>query len=74
MTVKALVEEAQKLTPYEWAELLDELICIIHTTDADVALTPAQAADLERRREELRQGKPKLIPGDQAIAGLRRRS
>ena len=71
MTVRALVEEAQKLSAYERAELLDELMCIIHTTDADAALTPAQAADLERRGEELRQGKAKLIPGDEAIARFR---
>jgi putative addiction module component (TIGR02574 family) len=73
MTVRALLDEARKLSPDEQGQLLDELMLLIDPTPFGVELTPAQARDLERRSEELRQGKAKLIPGDEAFAKLRRR-
>ena len=73
MTVRALVSEAEKLSRDEQIELLDELICLVGAEETDVALTPAQAADLERRMAKARAGKDKRIPGDEVIAALRKR-
>jgi len=73
MTVKALVEEAKKLSSTDQAELLDELIVMVETHPERLALTPAQAEDLDRRLEESRSGKEKLIPGDEAMEMIRRR-
>jgi putative addiction module component (TIGR02574 family) len=69
MTLKDLVEEAKKLTREERAELMDELNRI---DVADVALTPAQAADLDRRIEEYKSGNVTLIPGDVVMERIRR--
>jgi putative addiction module component (TIGR02574 family) len=74
MTVRALIKEAEKLSRDEQVELLDELLCLVGAEEADVALTPAQADDLERRMVEARAGKDKRIPGDEAMAQLRKRS
>jgi putative addiction module component (TIGR02574 family) len=73
MTVGTLVKEAKKLSTRQRWELVDELLELGADERADVALTPAQAADLDRRMEEARSGKEKLIPGDNAIAMLRKR-
>ena len=69
MTVRALLKEAQKLPlPKRW-ELIDELLELGAEERPSLELTPAQAADLERRLT----GKDKRIPGDQAMAMLRKR-
>ncbi len=73
MTLDNLIEEAAKLSHAERAELLDALICLVGPEAADTELTPEQQADLDRRIEELRSGKAKLIPGDEAMARLRSR-
>jgi putative addiction module component (TIGR02574 family) len=73
MTVRAIIEEAKKLPRDEQAELLDELMCLVGVEEADVALTPAQAADLDRRLAEYEAGDAKMVPGDEAIAELRKR-
>lgn len=72
MTLKAIIDEARKLTPAERAELMDELIVMIGP--ADLALTPAQQVDLTRRIEESRDGKAEVVPGDVAFEQLRKRS
>ena len=59
----------------EARELLDDLMCLVGVDEeADVALTPAQAADLERRMREADEGKEELIPGDKAFEMLRNRT
>ena len=63
MTVENLIEEAAKLSHAQRAELLDALICLQGPEAADTELTPEQQQDLDRRIEELRSGKAKLIPG-----------
>jgi putative addiction module component (TIGR02574 family) len=73
MTINALLREASKLTAAERGELLDALL-LLDAADGPVAdLTPAQQEDLDRRIEEYRAGKAKMIPGDEAIAMLRKR-
>ncbi len=74
MTVRALVQEAEKLSPSERWELVDELLEMGGEERADVALTTAQAADLHRRMEESRSGAEKLIPGDEALEMLKKRT
>jgi putative addiction module component (TIGR02574 family) len=73
MTVANLIEEAKKLSPAERDELLDELICMVGRVSDDVALTPAQERDLDRRIDEYEAGKAKLIPGDEAFDRVRKR-
>jgi putative addiction module component (TIGR02574 family) len=73
MTVQNLVEEAKKLSHEEQAELLDELIRLVGPEEEDVALTPAQAEDLDRRIAEVESGTAKIIPGEVAFEQLRRR-
>ena len=73
MTLRDIIEEAKKLPRDEQVDLIDELYCMINVDPDDLALTPAQSRDLQRRMEEVRSGKDELIPGDQAIAMLRGR-
>ena len=74
MTLKNLIEEAEKLPRAEQAELLDALICMLGTDQADVALTTTQSEDLHRRIADIDSGKTKLIPGDDAIRRLQNRA
>jgi putative addiction module component (TIGR02574 family) len=74
MTLKSIIDEARKLTVDEQLQLRDEIDRIVEgTTENDVVLTPAQEADLDRRIDEYEAGKAKMIPGDEAIARVRRR-
>jgi putative addiction module component (TIGR02574 family) len=74
MTLKSIIDEAKKLTVDEQLQLRDEIDRIVEgTTENDVVLTPAQEADLDRRIDEYEAGKAKMIPGDEAIARVRRR-
>lgn len=74
MTVRAIIDEVQRLPHAEQLELIDELNFRFGNTEADVALTPAQAADLRRRIAEAEAGRETSIPGDEAMARLRNRS
>ena len=74
MTLKVLIGEAEKLSRDEQVELLDELYCMIGNAQTPLALTPSQEADLDRRIQEYRSGKASVIPGDEAIAQLRKRA
>jgi len=74
MTFRDIVEVVEKLPRNEQEDLLDHIYCMLNTTPDSVALTPAQAEDLERRSRELREGKAKLIPGDEAIEMIRKRA
>ena len=73
MTRDALLQEIRKLPREEQVELIDALVFIVGTEPSDVALTPAQAADLDRRIAEYEAGNAKMIPGDEVIAQLRKR-
>jgi putative addiction module component (TIGR02574 family) len=71
MTIDNLIQEAKKLSHSEQAELLDELIRLVGPED--VALTPSQQKDLDRRVREYDSGAAKLVPGDEAFERLRKR-
>lgn len=74
MTIQSLVDEVKQLSPAEQLELYDVLGDLLGppATD-DVSLTPAQAADLDMRIEEIRSGKATLCPGDEVFERLRKR-
>ena len=71
MTVRALTEEAKRLSFDERWQLIEALMEMGRDQDTDVTLTPAQAADLDRRIAEERAGKDDNIPGDKAVAMIR---
>jgi putative addiction module component (TIGR02574 family) len=71
MTLQDLVREAARLSSADRAELLDELIRLNEAEG--LGLTPAQEDDVDRRIDEYRSGRATMIPGDEAIARLRRR-
>ena len=71
MTLKAIIEEASKLSPAERDELIDELIRMVDPND--VALTPQQSADLGRRVDEYEAGKADVVDGAQYIGRLQDR-
>ena len=71
MTLRSIIEEASKLSLAEREELIDQLICM--SDKEGVALTPAQAEDLDRRIEEYRSGKAEMIDGEEAMQKLRER-
>jgi len=71
MTLQDFIREAAKLSHTDLAELLDELIRLDEAQG--VNLTPAQQEDLDRRIDEYRTGRATMIPGDEAMARLRRR-
>lgn len=73
--VKALLEQAMRLSPEERAELSDALDA--STADAP-ALSPEDLAatwrhELDRRREELERGEIETVDAREAIVGIRAR-
>ena len=73
MTVANLIDAAKRLSPSERAELLEALMLIEAPAGGNLALTPPQRADLERRIEEFESGKARMSPGPEAFARLRER-
>jgi putative addiction module component (TIGR02574 family) len=73
MTLRDIIEEAKKLSRDEKVDLIDELYCMINVSPDDVALTPAQAQDLDERIVEYEAGKARMIPGDEVMERLRKR-
>lgn len=72
MTLQNIIDEAKRLPLADQIELWGVLGDMIGPPP-DVALTPAQAKDLEMRIEEYRAGKAEMIPGEEAMARLRAR-
>lgn len=52
MTLKAVLKEAMSLTPRERSALADELWRSVPHDEAELALTPTQNEDLQRRLDE----------------------
>lgn len=74
MTVdsKAVFEAALSLSPDDRAELAERLILSLdekHQTDLEAAWN----AEIQRRLDEIDQGKVELIPGEEAMRLLRAR-
>ena len=72
MTLQEIINEAKRLPMEEQVELWGVLGDMI-APPPELFLTPAQVKDLDMRIDELRAGKAKLIPGDEAMARLRAR-
>ncbi|MDZ4289881.1 MAG: addiction module protein [Prosthecobacter sp.] len=66
-----ILEEAEQLSAPERAELAD---CLVESLAEDVPpeIRAAQIAEVRRRIVEIESGKVALIPGDEALAQVRR--
>ena len=66
--VKHLVEEAQRLTPEDREELVGTLLS---RSEPDLEWTDALVVECDRRMEDVRSGKSKLIPEEEAHRRIR---
>lgn len=69
--VARVLEEAEQLSAPERAELADRLVeSLAHETSPDIAA--AQIAEVRRRIAQVESGEVSLIPGNEALAHVRR--
>lgn len=69
--VAHILEEAEQLSASERAELADRIVeSLARDTAADIA--QAQVAEVRRRITQVQAGEVSLIPGEQALAHVRR--
>lgn len=69
--VADILEEAEQLSTAERAELADRLVeSLAHDMPSDLA--QAQIVEVRRRITELESGEVSLIPGEEALAHVRR--
>lgn len=71
MSINALIEEVEKLSPPQREEFLRAMIKLVDQQQGD--LTPAQRADLTRRIAEADASPDAGIPWEQAQAELRKK-
>jgi len=71
MTVEQIAEEALALPSESRALLADKLVESLDTA-ALSRIDKAWLAEAKRRRDEVRSGKVQTIPGDEALADVRR--
>ena len=71
MTVEQIAEEALSLPSEARALLADRLVESLDPAE-DGAIRQLWAAEALRRRDEVRSGRVKTIPGDEALARVRR--
>ena len=71
MTLEQLAEEAMKLPAESRAVLADQLVESLDLAEPD-AIQRLWAAEAIRRRDEVRSGKVKPVPGGEVIAEVRR--
>ena len=70
--VAQILEEAEQLSAPERAELTDRLVeGLTHNIPSDIAR--AQMTEVRRRIAQVESGEVALIPGDEALAHVRRR-
>jgi putative addiction module component (TIGR02574 family) len=70
-TFQELVEEAKQLPYGERAELIEQLIAA-SAQDMDPAIEKAWGEEALRRIKEIEEGKAQLIPGEEAMARVRK--
>ncbi|MEP6822409.1 MAG: addiction module protein [Chthoniobacterales bacterium] len=69
--VSEILEEAERLSAPERAELADRLVeRLVHDIPPDIAA--AQIAEVRQRIAQVESGEVSLIPGDEALAHVRR--
>ena len=71
LTVEQLTEEAMRLPASSRAQLADQLVESLDAAELD-ELQQYWAAESVRRRDEVRSGRVKPIPGDEVLAEMRR--
>ena len=71
MTIEQLSEEALALPSEQRALLADRLVESLDAGEAS-RLDHLWASEAKRRRDEVRQGRVQTIPGDEALARVRR--
>jgi putative addiction module component (TIGR02574 family) len=71
MTIEQLADEALALPTEQRALLADRLVESLDVSKAG-RLDDLWATEAKRRRDEVRQGRVQTIPGDEAIARVRR--
>jgi len=71
LTLEQLAEEAMKLPPESRAMLADQDVESLDLAKPD-AIQQLWAAEALRRRDEVRSGRVKPIPGEEVIAEVRR--
>ena len=69
---KSIVDSALSLSADERADLAERLILSLDDT-YQTELNKAWNAEIERRLSEIRQGRARLIPGDDALRMIRQR-
>ncbi len=69
--VAQILEQAEQLSAVERAELADRIVeSLAHDISPDIA--QAQIAEVRRRIAQVEAGEVTLIPGDEALAHVRR--
>ena len=69
--VAQILEEAEQLSASERAELADRIVeSLAHDIPPDIAA--AQVAEVRRRIAQVESGEVALIPGEEALAQVRR--
>lgn len=71
MTIEQLAQEALALPSEQRALLADRLVESLDAAETN-RLDRLWAAEARRRRDEVRQGKVQTVPGDEALARVRR--
>ena len=71
MTVEQIATEALALPSEERALLADHLVESLDASEVS-RIDRVWATEAKRRRDEVRSGKVKMIPGDEALAQVRR--
>lgn len=71
MTIEQLAEEALALPIEQRALLADRLVESLEGSEVS-RLDRLWATEAKRRRDEVRQGRVETIPGDEALARVRR--
>ena len=71
LTLDQIAEEAMRLPPASRALLADKLVESLETEELD-EIQRLWSAEAIRRRDEIRRGQVKPIPGDQVIEEVRR--
>ena len=71
MTIEQIAEEALALPSEQRALLADRLVESLDASEVS-RLDDLWATEAKRRRDEVRQGRVQTIPGDEALARVRR--
>jgi len=71
LTIDQLEQEAMQLPPASRAQLADKLVESLDSAEID-EIQRLWAAEAIRRRDEVRSGRVKPIPGEEVLAEVRR--